>query len=213
MGRFYTLKEGIVNIRDCVYFSSKGNPPYRLFSPAVEGRQKIPIFRDASTRLDTVEDACRQDKRNYFSAYTFHVVNNAIPEAWRALEERLQKGNICICDPEQGEGHKEFLARLLNTIKDSPLLDVSQYKNLNEQIDAAVQYRTTLLQEDRKIFDKVITFAYMFSENALKTAFALRVAEKAGIKTKKAEPNKISRFLALSERLRRCISLMRKPEN
>ena len=140
-------------------------------------------------------------KQIYVSAYVYHAVNNALPEAWSELEQRLQEGDVILHDVETNGriedlsspfAHSALLVQLLNVLKDAPLPKTnpthpnphgSRFTCLHEQVNAFVAYRGTLSLEDQAMLDEVITFAYLFSPDDHKQTFALRTMHAAGIET------------------------------
>jgi hypothetical protein len=171
-----------------------GQMPYRLFSPFVRGKHRI-ILPD-ETSADTVAEACRRDKQLFEPAYVFHAVNNALPEAWPDLKTRLEQGNVKI----SGTGRLLFLADILNVAK-----EISMPPMADASIDEAIKYRSALSPKEQKIFNQIISFAYLKSPDPLQRAIAVQIMKKTGMQTSElSRPAKLlSDFLEFSEELSR----------
>ncbi|PIN75736.1 hypothetical protein COV18_02720 [Candidatus Woesearchaeota archaeon CG10_big_fil_rev_8_21_14_0_10_37_12] len=168
---------------------------------AVKRRGKQPSHRFEGKEIGYI-DARR---KVYQPAFIYHAVNNALPLAWSALEEELRNGAVAlqdvevngeINDPSSSYAHSSLLVELLNVLDASPLPmvipatpdDVQQHEgfsNLQDQVDALVEYRGSLKPRSKEVLDDVITFAYLFAPNTsqeeLKQVFALRTMKKADI--------------------------------
>jgi len=130
-------------------------------------------------------------RRIYLPTYTYHVVNNGI-DAVRSLEAHIGnqlydiESNDDVNDTSRPYSHAALLVDLLNVLGSAPIppFNKQKFQNLSEQVDATVEYRKQLSEEEMRLFDEVITFAYLFSQNDLGETFALRTMKKGDIDDK-----------------------------
>lgn len=133
-------------------------------------------------------------KKIYLPAYTYHVVNNALPKIADDLTRKLEDGPVYLHDVESNGdiedttkplSHASLLVSLLNVLLDAPLPPFSNehFAYLSDQLEAALNHRKTLDGLDKLVFEEIITFAYLFSGNALNEIFALRAIKKDNFST------------------------------
>jgi hypothetical protein len=133
-------------------------------------------------------------KKIYLPAYIYHVINNALPSVSSDLESKMREGPVTFYDVESNNdiddgsapySHAALLADVLNVLKDSPLppFNKQRFTYLDEEVDAAIRYRETLSEKDRKLLDETITFAYLFSPSELHKSFALKAIRQANIES------------------------------
>ena len=135
-------------------------------------------------------------KQIYVPAYLYHVINNSLDSVSTDLEERLNEGNVTLCDVESNGSiqdtskpysHAALLVKLLNMIRESPLppFNKKRFAYLHNQVEALLEYRSGLRNENLSLCDDIITFAYLFSPDELKSTFALRVIKEGDINDNK----------------------------
>ncbi len=135
-----------------------------------------------------------QDAREkiYVPAYIYHAVNNALPTAKEGLEAMLMSGPVILYDVESNGdihdlskpySHAALLVKLLNLLIKSPLppFNAKRFTNLAQQVNATLDFRNKLDEDELQILDEVITFAYLFSEDELKETFALRAIQEGNL--------------------------------
>lgn len=124
-------------------------------------------------------------RKIYLPAYTYHIVNSALPKIKDDLTKRLESGPIYLHDVEANEdiddptkplSHASLLVSLLNVLLDAPLPPFSKkhFSYLSDQLEAALDHRRTLDDSDKLVFDEIVTFAYLFSGDPLRETFALK---------------------------------------
>lgn len=131
----------------------------------------------------------------YLPAYIYHVVNNGLDIVKDDLEARLQQGPVIFYDVESnGEindlsrpyAHASLLSDLVNVLLPAPLPPFSRerFANLSKQVKAVLNYRQALNEQQRFLFDEIISFGYLFSQDDLKATFALRVLQESTISSR-----------------------------
>ena len=140
----------------------------------------------------------------YVPAYTYHLINNALPQVWSDLEAQLAQGDVLLHDIDQNGSiknidssyaHSSLAADLLNVLNKSPLPKFSAQApigpinqgSLEEDVSLTLDYRTTLSEWNQRLLDEIITFAYLFSKNSLKELAALRYMCETGVNLERAE--------------------------
>ncbi|MEM4266294.1 MAG: hypothetical protein QXX65_04435 [Candidatus Woesearchaeota archaeon] len=124
-------------------------------------------------------------KQIYVPAYVYHAVNNGLGTVKDDLEKRLQEGPVVmydvgsngnIDDLSRPFSHAALLVQLLNVLKDSPLppFNKRKFTYTHEQVDAMLEYRSSLRDKQKSLLDEIVTFAYLFSPDELRQNFALR---------------------------------------
>lgn len=135
-------------------------------------------------------------KQIYVPAYAYHVINNALDGVKEDLEARVSRSrpvalfdvesNGSIDDTSRPYSHAALFVRLLNFLKQSPLppFNRKHFTCLHEQVDALLEHRDKLNNNELELCDDVITFAYLFSPDELTATFALRAMKDGNIDDK-----------------------------
>jgi len=142
----------------------------------------------------------------YAPAYVYHVVNNCLDSVYQGLEERLYSSDVFLYDTERNGSikdasspyaHSALLAGLLNFLKKAPLppFNKERFNYLHEQVDALIEYRSGLSEQEVALCDDLVTFAYLFSPDELKAIFALRAIKKGNIDDK----NRLAKYSPTSK--------------
>lgn len=171
----------------------KGEMDTRLFKNKPKKRDGKVEGHHFGGQILGYEDA---RKHIYVPAYTYHVINNALPFVKDDLEARLQQGHPIILhdvesNPEISDlsspySHSALLVELLNMMHEAPLPPFSdkRFANLDNQLRAVLSYREKLDEKHRELLDEVISFAYLFSQDTLKSTFALRAISQGNMEHK-----------------------------
>jgi hypothetical protein len=156
-----------------------GRPDFSLFKRRPHKRHGQP---EGHIFGDNVIGYLEARENIYVPAYVFQVVNNVLDNIVGELEKKIEP--VVFYDVEQNKdikdlskpfSHASLLVTLLNVMKKAPLPPFSRHRfhNAKEQASAAFDYRESLKDFKREVFDNVINFAYLFSHEELKESLAL----------------------------------------
>ncbi len=135
-------------------------------------------------------DVVEARQKIYVPAYTFHVVNNALPLVQDDLCSK--EGTVYFYDVnangDRHDGtkpysHAHLLTEVLGVLKDSPLPPFTQrpFTYLNEELQETLAYRSSLEEDKRFLLDEIVTFGYLFSNNELREYFSLCYLRESGL--------------------------------
>ncbi len=125
-------------------------------------------------------------KKIFVPAYVYHVINNAVNNAKVDLEARIKISDVLLYDVESNGdiedlstpyAHSALLADILNVLLIAPIppFNKKKFEHLEAQALSTIDHYKQLEGQAKRVLDEIITFAYLFSGDEVKEAFALHV--------------------------------------